>query len=73
MPELPEVETIVRKLTRGEPAEAGLPTYPPLIGAEIIQAWGIGRIPYDRPFEPSPAPCPATGSNPSDGAGNTSF
>ena len=40
MPELPEVETIVRKLTRGEPAEAGLPTYPPLIGAEITQAWG---------------------------------
>ena len=40
MPELPEVETIVRKLTRGEPAEAGLPTYPSLIGTEITHAWG---------------------------------
>ena len=40
MPELPEVETIVRKLRRGEPAEAGLPPYPTPVGAVITGAWG---------------------------------
>ncbi len=40
MPELPEVETIVRKLARGEPAEDGLPAHPSLIGAVITHAWG---------------------------------
>ncbi len=39
MPELPEVETIVRKLTRGEPVERGLPTYPPPVGHVITRAW----------------------------------
>ncbi len=40
MPELPEVETIVGKLRRGEPVERGLPAYPPLVGRVIIRAWG---------------------------------
>ena len=40
MPELPEVETIVRKLKQGEPAEEGLPPYPSLTGAVITHAWG---------------------------------
>ena len=40
MPELPEVETIVRKLKNGEPAEEGLPTYPSPVGAAITEAWG---------------------------------
>ena len=40
MPELPEVETIVRKLQRGEPAEAGLPPYPTPVGTVITGAWG---------------------------------
>jgi formamidopyrimidine-DNA glycosylase len=35
LPELPEVETIVRKLNAGLPVEAGLPTYPPLPGRTI--------------------------------------
>ncbi len=39
MPELPEVETIVRKLQRGEPVEQGLPTYPPPVGHAITSAW----------------------------------
>ena len=39
MPELPEVETIVRKLTRGEPVERGLPAYPSPVGRVITRAW----------------------------------
>jgi formamidopyrimidine-DNA glycosylase len=39
MPELPEVETIVRRLTRGEPVERGLPAYPPPVGHVITRAW----------------------------------
>ncbi len=39
MPELPEVETIVGKLRRGEAVERGLPAYPPLVGRVIIRAW----------------------------------
>ena len=40
MPELPEVETIVRKLEHGEPAEDGLLTYPSPVGSVITEAWG---------------------------------
>ena len=39
MPELPEVETIVRKLQRGEPVERGLPAYPPPVGQVVVGAW----------------------------------
>ena len=39
MPELPEVETIVRKLRKGEPVERGLPAYPPPVGHVIMRAW----------------------------------
>jgi formamidopyrimidine-DNA glycosylase len=39
MPELPEVETIVRKLRNGEPVERGLPAYPPPVGHVIVRAW----------------------------------
>jgi len=39
MPELPEVETIVRKLRNGEPVERGLPAYPPPVGHVITRAW----------------------------------
>jgi formamidopyrimidine-DNA glycosylase len=39
MPELPEVETIVRKLRKGEPVERGLPAYPPPVGHVIVRAW----------------------------------
>jgi formamidopyrimidine-DNA glycosylase len=39
MPELPEVETIIRKLQRGEPVERGLPAYPPPVGHVIVRAW----------------------------------
>ena len=39
MPELPEVETIVRRLMRGEPVERGLPAYPPPIGHSITCVW----------------------------------
>ena len=39
MPELPEVETIVRKLRNGEPVERGLPVYPTPIGHVITAAW----------------------------------
>jgi len=39
MPELPEVETIVRKLLRGEPVERGLPAYPPPVGHAITRVW----------------------------------
>lgn len=39
MPELPEVETIIRKLKQGEPVERGLPAYPPLVGRLIAGAW----------------------------------
>jgi formamidopyrimidine-DNA glycosylase len=39
MPELPEVETIIRKLRRGEPVERGLPAYPPPVGRTITRAW----------------------------------
>jgi formamidopyrimidine-DNA glycosylase len=39
MPELPEVETIVRKLRHGEPVERGLPPYPPPVGRVITAAW----------------------------------
>lgn len=39
MPELPEVETIVRKLRNGEPVERGLPAYPTPIGCVITRAW----------------------------------
>ena len=39
MPELPEVETIVRKLVRGEPVERGLPPYPPPLGHSITRVW----------------------------------
>ncbi|MBN1888268.1 MAG: bifunctional DNA-formamidopyrimidine glycosylase/DNA-(apurinic or apyrimidinic site) lyase [Thermoflexales bacterium] len=38
MPELPEVETIVRKLNAGLPVEAGYPAYPPLPGRTITSA-----------------------------------
>ena len=39
MPELPEVETIVRKLRNGEPVERGLPPYPTPVGRVITSAW----------------------------------
>ncbi len=39
MPELPEVETIVRKLRQGEPVERGLPKYPSPVGHTITSAW----------------------------------
>ena len=39
MPELPEVETIVRKLRNGEPVERGLPAYPSPIGHVVTRAW----------------------------------
>jgi formamidopyrimidine-DNA glycosylase len=39
MPELPEVETIVRKLLRGGPVERGLPAYPPPVGHAITRVW----------------------------------
>jgi len=39
MPELPEVETIVRKLKSGLPVERGLPAYPPPVGHVITRAW----------------------------------
>jgi formamidopyrimidine-DNA glycosylase len=39
MPELPEVETIVHKLLRGEPVERGLPAYPPPVGHAITRVW----------------------------------
>jgi formamidopyrimidine-DNA glycosylase len=39
MPELPEVETIVRKLRNGEPVERGLPTYPTPVRHVITRAW----------------------------------
>lgn len=39
MPELPEVETIVRKLRNGQPVERGLPAYPPPIGHVITRVW----------------------------------
>ncbi len=39
MPELPEVETIVRKLLRGEPVERGLPAYPSPVGRAITRVW----------------------------------
>jgi formamidopyrimidine-DNA glycosylase len=39
MPELPEVETIVRKLRNGEPVERGLPAYPTPVGHVITRAW----------------------------------
>ena len=39
MPELPEVETIIRKLQRGEPVEEGQPAYPSPVGCGITQAW----------------------------------
>jgi len=39
MPELPEVETIIRRLMRGEPVERSLPVYPPPIGHSITCVW----------------------------------
>ena len=39
MPELPEVETIVRKLRKGQPVERGLPAYPSPVGHVITRAW----------------------------------
>ena len=39
MPELPEVETIVRRLMRGAPVERGLPVYPPPVGHSITCVW----------------------------------
>jgi formamidopyrimidine-DNA glycosylase len=39
MPELPEVETIVRRLMRGEPVEHGLPAYPPPLCHSITCVW----------------------------------
>ena len=39
MPELPEVETIVRKLKRGEAMERGLPAYPTPIGHVVTSVW----------------------------------
>jgi len=39
MPELPEVETIVRKLRDGQPVERGLPPYPTPVGHVIMSAW----------------------------------
>jgi formamidopyrimidine-DNA glycosylase len=39
MPELPEVETIVRKLRRGEAMERGLPAYSPPIGHVVTSVW----------------------------------
>jgi formamidopyrimidine-DNA glycosylase len=39
MPELPEVETIIRKLRKGEPVERGLPAYPPPVGHVIMHVW----------------------------------
>jgi len=60
MPELPEVETIVRKLGRGEPVERGLPAYPPPLGHSITRVW----TDWPRAAYPS--------ANPSAGAANTS-
>ncbi len=39
MPELPEVESIIRKLQRGKPIEDGQPVYPSPVGCVITQAW----------------------------------
>lgn len=39
MPELPEVETIVRKLKRGEAMERGRPAYPSPVGRVVTSAW----------------------------------
>jgi formamidopyrimidine-DNA glycosylase len=39
MPELPEVETIVRKLRNGQPVERGLPAYPTPVGHVITSVW----------------------------------
>ncbi len=39
MPELPEVETIVQRLRRGEPVERGLPEFPPPAGHAITGVW----------------------------------
>ncbi len=47
MPELPEVETIVRKLRNGEPVEQGLPAYPSPVG-HVITGVGVDwpRVAY---------------------------
>jgi formamidopyrimidine-DNA glycosylase len=39
MPELPEVETIIRKLRNGEPVEHGSPAYPTPVGHVITRVW----------------------------------
>lgn len=49
MPELPEVETIVRKLNAGLPMENGKPAYPPLPGRAIL---GV-RADWPRQIYPS--------------------
>jgi len=49
MPELPEVETIVRKLNAGLPVEKGYPAYPPLPGCTILAA----RADWPRQIYPS--------------------
>lgn len=39
MPELPEVETIARKLRQGQALEAGFPPYPAPLGCTITAVW----------------------------------
>ena len=39
MPELPEVETIVRKLRLGQAVEPGLPPYPTPVGQTVTDVW----------------------------------
>ena len=49
MPELPEVETIIRKLRQGQPVEPGLPPYPSPIGQTVTKVW----IDWPRSARPS--------------------
>ncbi len=39
MPELPEVETIARKLRQGQAVEPGFPPYPTLLGRTVTAVW----------------------------------
>ena len=49
MPELPEVETIIRKLRQGQPVEPGLPPYPSPVGQTVTKVW----IDWPRSARPS--------------------
>lgn len=49
MPELPEVETIIRKLRQGQAVEPGLPAYPSPVGQTVSKVW----IDWPRSARPS--------------------